>query len=224
MRIQIDRQEAENRKQRKSDLRRDVYLQLCDALPRTNVLFASLGHILITDSRAQEVVNELGSIAAKIQLIAEPRTSELATKLSNAYGIFWIEAVKKSFHIQSAILESDNQQRYLNDLGAKLRQKLEVYDEAPEFGKQKAKTELEAWRKEHEYRKAQLEAIVARRSQLRKDYLEWMLDRFDFPQNIAIELAAEIRKELENVTNTDALIEAMRTSKDSIRETMRANL
>ncbi|MEA1080772.1 hypothetical protein [Marinobacter qingdaonensis] len=217
LRIQIDRQEQENRRHRKAEMRRSVYLQLCEVLPRINILYLSLGDAVIDIRASREVMTDLGSVASKIQLIGESETSKLAIKLSNEYAQFWTDALHKSLDVQNALRKEEREGKYANDLHGYLQTKLKELDSADSVDYEKTKAYVASLSEAHNEAQQNFQTARTTRMELRKEYIKWAVQRLEVPQDIAIALSAELRTELETSTDKDQLIQIMKTSRDEVR-------
>jgi len=218
LKIQLDRQELENRHQRKSELRRSVYLQFCDTLPRTKIFYTCLANDTMNESSVERSMLELGSITNKIQLIGEPAASELASKLSNEFAMFWGEALQESREAHNKALEETLKRQSLETLQTNLDVKRRHLDTASESERIKLTKELVKYHSEYQKLKKSLDVICSERERLRRKYIKWAVERMETPQNLAIELTAELRQELETSSDKNQLIDRMNKSNNEVRE------
>lgn len=86
LKIQLDHDRDEKLKERTSSMRRDVYLKATEELVRLNSFLASLPQQDIANSNIGEEFIGFQSASARLQLVAEPKTTLLAIKLSTAYS------------------------------------------------------------------------------------------------------------------------------------------
>lgn len=85
--IQLNHDAKEKAKERTAVLRRDVYLKAIEELNRVNTKLVALAQADFVNSNPTNDLQDFYAAASKLQLIAEPETSILASKLVAAYGI-----------------------------------------------------------------------------------------------------------------------------------------
>lgn len=95
LKIQLDHDAKEKAKERTSVLRRDVYLKTIEELNRVNAKLVALAQADFVNSNPTNDLQDFYAAASKLQLIAEPKTSILASKLVAAYGILTMRLLAK---------------------------------------------------------------------------------------------------------------------------------
>jgi len=101
LRLQLQHESAEGAKQRKADLRKEVYLRAAEELVKANAYLASLPQADLAKMNAGEGMQGFFSAAAKLQMISEPTTSLLVSDLVGTYSELLLKALAKVQPIQS---------------------------------------------------------------------------------------------------------------------------
>jgi hypothetical protein len=86
LRIQLNHDATEKEKERTANLRREVYLEAVEELTRANSHLASLPQKNPTEENLGDGFRGFFGAAAKLQLVAEPKTSLLVNQLVAQYG------------------------------------------------------------------------------------------------------------------------------------------
>lgn len=88
---QLTHDREEKAKERTASMRREVYLKTTEELVKLNAFLASLPQQDITKHNLGEGFVGFQSASARLQLVAEPKTTLLAMQLSSTYGELFIE-------------------------------------------------------------------------------------------------------------------------------------
>jgi hypothetical protein len=111
--IQLDHDSAEKTKERTADLRNEVYLIAVEELTKANSHLASLAQADMTKVNLADGLSGFFASAAKLQLVAEPKTSLLVNKLVAAYGELLMKLMMRLMPMQSFRTEiSINEELY----------------------------------------------------------------------------------------------------------------
>lgn len=86
LKVQLQHDANEKTKERISVLRRDVYLRVAEELVKANAHLAGLPQLDLSKTNLGDGLQGLFSSAARLQLIAEPKTAVLVSKLASEYG------------------------------------------------------------------------------------------------------------------------------------------
>jgi hypothetical protein len=86
LKLQLKHDADEKVKERTATLRREVYLQTVEELVKANTHLSSLPQIDVTKTNIADGLQGFATAAAKLQLVAEPKTSLLVNQLSASYG------------------------------------------------------------------------------------------------------------------------------------------
>ena len=103
--IQLQHDGAQKAKERTSALRREVYLGAVEELTKANVHLASLPQADLLKTNAAEGLQGFFSAAAKLQLIAEPKTALLVNHLAAAYGELMLRLMSHLMPIQKVKID-----------------------------------------------------------------------------------------------------------------------
>jgi len=90
----------EKSKQRKSDLRSDVYLKVAEELIKINMYLPSIPQLDFTKVNVSDAMRDFFSVATKLQMVAEVETSLKVIKLLGYYNELLIKIISKSIPIQ----------------------------------------------------------------------------------------------------------------------------
>jgi len=86
LKLQLQHDAGEKSKERISNLRREVYLRVAEELVKANTHLAGLPQLDLSKTNLGDGLQGLFSSAARLQLIAEPRTALLVSELVAEYG------------------------------------------------------------------------------------------------------------------------------------------
>lgn len=86
LKMQLQHDANEKTKERTATLRREVYLRVAEELVKANVHLAALPQLALSKTNLADGLQGFFSAAARLQLIAEPRTALLVNELASEYG------------------------------------------------------------------------------------------------------------------------------------------
>lgn len=102
LRIQLQHDAAEKTKERTAILRREVYLRAAEELTRANSHLASLPQSDLAKTNAADGLQGFFAEAAKLQLVAEPKTALLVNQLVAAYAELLLRLMARLMPLQEA--------------------------------------------------------------------------------------------------------------------------
>lgn len=102
LRIQLQHDASEKAKERTATLRRDVYLCVAEELTKANSHIASLPQADLAKTNAADGLQGFFAAAAKLQLVAEPKTALLVNRLVGSYGELLIRLMERLIPLQNA--------------------------------------------------------------------------------------------------------------------------
>ena len=102
LRIQLQHDAAEKARERTAALRREVYLRAIEELVRANSHLAGLPSLDPTKVNIGEGLQGFFSAAARLQLVAEPKTALLVNKLVGGYGELLFELLAQLQPVHAA--------------------------------------------------------------------------------------------------------------------------
>jgi len=86
LKLQLEHDASEKAKERTATLRREVYLRAAEELVKANAHLAGLPQIDLSKTNLGDGLQGFFSAAARLQLIAEPKTALLVNQLAAEYG------------------------------------------------------------------------------------------------------------------------------------------
>jgi len=98
--LQLQHDANEKAKERTAALRREVYLRAAEELTKANSYLASLPQVDLTKTNAAEGLQEFFAAAAKLQLVAEPKTALLVNQLVAAYAELLLRLLARLMPLQ----------------------------------------------------------------------------------------------------------------------------
>lgn len=102
LRIQLQHDADQKASERTSALRREVYLVAAEELTKANSQLAALPQSDLTKVNAAECLQGFFAAAAKLQLVAEPKTALLVNALVASYGELFIRLLQRIIPLQQA--------------------------------------------------------------------------------------------------------------------------
>jgi len=102
LRMQLQHDAAEKAKERTAILRGEVYLRAVEELTRANSHLASLLQSDLAKTNAADGLQGFFAEAAKLQLVAEPKTALLVNQLVAAYGDLSLRIIARLIPLQDA--------------------------------------------------------------------------------------------------------------------------
>ena len=96
LQLQLQHDSDEKAKQRKADLRKDVYLHAAEEVVKANTYLSTIQKADLTKSNGAEGLQGFFSAAAKLQIICEVKTSLLVGELVGAYGALLFKLLLKA--------------------------------------------------------------------------------------------------------------------------------
>lgn len=100
--MQLKHDADEKAKERTATLRRDVYLQTAVELTKANSHLASLPQSDLAKTNAADGLQGFFAAAAKLQLVAEPKTALLVNQLVATYGELFLRLLSRLLPLQKA--------------------------------------------------------------------------------------------------------------------------
>lgn len=101
LRIQLQHDSAEKTKERTAILRREVYLSAAEELTKANSHLASLAQSDLAKTNAANGLQGFFAAAAKLQLVAEPKTALLVNQLVASYGELLLRLIARLLPLQN---------------------------------------------------------------------------------------------------------------------------
>lgn len=102
LKIQLQHDAQENAKEHTATLRREVYLSAAEELTRANSYLAGLSQTDLSKTNAADGLKDFFAAAAKLQLVAEPKTAMLVNQLVASYGELALQLMVRLLPLQKA--------------------------------------------------------------------------------------------------------------------------
>lgn len=113
LKLQLRHDAAQKTTERTAALRRDVYLQAAEELTRANSYLASLPQADLTKTNAAEGLQGFFAAAAKLQLVAEPKTALLVDQIVAEYGELLLRVFAATIPLQCLTYRHQYLQRFV---------------------------------------------------------------------------------------------------------------
>ncbi len=207
-------------KERLSTLRRDVYLQAAEETAKANAFLASLPQADPTESNLGKGLQGFFAAAAKVQLVAEPKTSLLVMQQVGRYGEIFIGLLARAQPLHDARTEINVNDSLYSTAQAEIARVLADMTKLRES----AKPDLEiaaALRQTFEFQQAQAATFSERRAaawekfnRANTAYVRMLFTDLRSLADGQVQLQVEIRRDLGLTTDLPAFeheMEAQRT-------------
>ncbi|MBO1539612.1 hypothetical protein [Pseudomonas sp. OA65] len=112
LKLQLDHDAREKSKEKISNLRREVYLKAVEDIEVTNIHVGSLASRDLSTLTMNSELQAITASMAKLKLVAEPKTTQLAGELSVAFGVLFLKLLQRLLPVQDAKADIE-----INDTG-----------------------------------------------------------------------------------------------------------
>jgi hypothetical protein len=103
--MQLQHDAAEKTKERTAILRREVYLRVAEELTRASSHLASLSQFDLAETNVAKGLQDFFAEAAKLQLVAEPKTALLVNQLAANYSELLLRLISRLMPLQEARID-----------------------------------------------------------------------------------------------------------------------
>ncbi|MEC9386975.1 hypothetical protein [Marinobacter sp. bablab_jr008] len=196
--------------QRKSELRREVYLEGAQSLTKLTSYLATLPDQYPYEEDAfNNPVNEFLGIASKIQLIGEPKTSHLVASVATKYGTVYLQALQHLMPLQEIIREKDLAEGALEAVGDAIEKTMAQMDALTRSGQtsysvfEPLSNDLDTLFQRSGEIKDQILSLGSKKIEKQQVYMKWLLTKLKEISDITIELSVSLRSELNVETNVN---------------------
>ena len=230
LRVQLEHDAAERRKQRTVELRRTVYLSAAEEMVKAN---AVVGRIPTTAFGNANIAQELIPFFAammKLQMVGEPKTALLANGLASSYGEALGSAIARALPISEVVSAIDLKTERYEVVQVEIQRLLAAMNALSESGVDD-KQRLDALNQAFTLNMQLAAEIEVERTALRERHTELMVDATRRVAPIAGTLAmeflplfVEIRRELDlggNVDDFRAMLDSQVARMDSMVDQVR---
>jgi hypothetical protein len=200
--IQLKHDANEKSKERTAALRRDVYLKAAEELTKANSHLGSLAQADLAKTNATEGLQGFFAPAAKLQLIAEPKTALLVGEVAGAYGELLLKLLARLVPLQRIRSDISSHEKIYEDAHAEVKR---VLSEMTKFNESAQSNEsvFRALQSSFDFHQSNAKAQTALLSELGAQYTRMTVD---FGRSLLIDMRditarqipmnVEIRKDL----------------------------
>lgn len=96
LKLQLGHDAAEKAKQRKADIRKEVYLLAAEQIVKANMHLATLPQLNLSETNASDGLQGFFAAAAKLQIIAETKTALMVSELVGFYAELLFKMLAKA--------------------------------------------------------------------------------------------------------------------------------
>ena len=136
LRIQLEHESSEKAKQRRAELRKDVYLSAAAASVKANAYLAALPNTDLSKPDALTPMQDFFAAAAKLQMVADTQTALQASQLVGTYGQLLLKVMQLARPIQNAKIAAQSSKQTYDEARAEIKRILAAMTALNESGKQ----------------------------------------------------------------------------------------
>jgi hypothetical protein len=163
--LQLHHDATEKDKQRKADLRREVYLKAAEELVKASAHLGSIPQIDLAKTNAADGLQGLFAALAKFQLVSEVHTSALASQLSGKYAELLFRLTARSIPIQELRTDIEIVSDHYNRTQTEIQRVLAAMTKENESGKPDQSV-FEALSKSFEFQQEKSAQLASERNEL----------------------------------------------------------
>lgn len=220
--MQLDHEANEKVKQRKAELRKEVYLKAAEELVKVNAHLGSIPQLNPAQVNIGEGMQGFFAASMKLQMVSEVQTSVLSSQLSEKYAELLFKLSARAFPIQQLNTDIAIATDHYERMQSEVQRILAAMAQQNESGKPDPAV-FDALSKSFEHYREHSESLSAERDRLWQEknakHLEYA--RALVPEMKAINrqgmlLMVEIRRELNVGGDIDVFLENMEAQADRI--------
>lgn len=216
LKAQLKHDSEEKAKERKANLRREVYLLAAEELVKANNHLAKLPQLDISKNNPADALQEFFASAAKLQLVSEPKTSLLVSELVTTYGELVLKTISKTRPIQELRVDIAIRDDHYNRAQAEISRILAAMAQFNESAQTDSVifTALQNSFEFHQGQAAQLaserEELWKRHNSLHIEFVKELVIEMKLIGERQIPVMVEIRRELDLKGDADEYLQQMR--------------
>lgn len=224
LKIRTEAESEENLKQRKYELRRQIYFEMSEALASMNTLLSRLANIPLSQVDGSEVMERLGAATSKVQIVADIETANLAGNLSTEIGLLWVEGIKVARPSQQK-LDLLAGYRHNSDIA---RQEwlrfLSIMTEAQAqrggkpLREEWVQNNADYWKDNYEQEQKRLEVTALDQANDNAHYIKWFLKHSETSFEQIATLMGRMRSELEAGGDIERFTEIIRKNRSKMAQ------
>lgn len=217
LKLQLAHESEEKARQRRAELRRDVYLEAAEELVKASSYLASLPRADLSKQEVGSPLQGFFAAAAKLQMVSDTTTAALVSDLVSAYGELLLKIFGLVRPIHSARSSANDAAEQYELCQTEVRRVLAAMTQHNESGSTDAAA-FDRLNRSFEFQHAQSEKYAKERSQHTDQAikLELAFLRAYVPElkNVGLKtmkVMVEVRRELELHSDVDAFTELLET-------------
>lgn len=213
--LQLRHDSEEKAKQRKADLRKEVYLRAAEELVQANAYLGSLPQLDLTKVNAGDGLRGFFSAAAKLQMISEAKTAILVSDLVGSYGELLLKVLSKVQPIQRLQMDIAIRNEHYNSAQAEVSRVLATMTQLNESAK-RDQAVFDALNRSCDFQRGQASRFAEERNALWKQrnllhvtFVRELIGGLKGVGKGSIHVLVEIRRELDVGGDIDVFLEQM---------------
>lgn len=135
LRIQLEHESLEKAKQRRAELRRDVYLFAAEEFVKANTYLASLPNADISKPDANTPIQGFFAAAAKLQMVADTKTALHTSQLVGTYGQLLFKVIQLARPVREAKFAAQVSKQYYDEAQTEIKRILAAMAALNDSGK-----------------------------------------------------------------------------------------
>lgn len=230
LRIQLQHESQEKARQRRSELRRDVFLVAAEESVKANSYLATLPSSDLSNPDAITPIQSFFAAAAKIQMIADTKTALYASQLVGNYGQLLFKVLQLARPIQSAKVDADLSKQHYDEAQVEIKRILAAMTALNESGKPDPE-KFAALGRSFEFQRAQADKFAAEQqhslNQAKVFHVKFLKDFLPSVKEIGVKtmkLMIEIRREFEIESDGGAMENELRAQWQRMDESINSLL
>jgi len=132
---QLKHESVEKAKQRRAELRKDVYLAAAEESVKANAYIAALPNTDLSKPDAVTPMQGFFAAAAKLQMVADAKTALQASQLVGTYGQLLLKVMQLARPIQQAKASAQSSEQHYDEAQAEIKRILAAMTALNESGK-----------------------------------------------------------------------------------------
>jgi hypothetical protein len=222
LQIRTQAESEENLKQRKYELRRQIYFEISEALASMNTLLSRLSNIPLSQFDGSDVLERMNAATCKVQIVADTETAELAGNLSTEIGLLWVEGIKVARPSQQKL---DLLAGYRENCQTAKQEWLRFLSILTEAQAQKGgkpireewvQNNADYWKDNYQQEQKRLEAPALDQMRDNAHYIKWFIEKSETSYEQMATLMGRMRSELEAGGDIDRFTRIVRENRAKI--------
>jgi len=230
LRIQLEHDSQEKAKQRRAELRKDVYLEAAEQSVKANAYLAALPNVDLSKPDAVTPIQGFFAAAAKLQMVADTKTAIHTSQLVGTYGQLLLKVLQLARPIQDAKFTAHLSKQYYDEAQIEIKRILAAMIALNESGKPDPE-QFASLGRSFEFRRAQAathaaeqQAALDQATSLHLNFLREFLPSIKEIGKKTMVLMIEIRREFDIESDGEAMENELRAQWQRMDESINALL